>query len=216
MAQPKFNQSYFISTYTRSITILPSEQSSDTLTLRYRLKERCAMNDKNTYSINFLIVSLFAITVTLVLLLLNRFHPNKPQRPKRLVFRSIGTQSSHTSSDFLQHQLGRQLFLLQQAALKQALRTADVRHVLNQILKARSMGKPTRMPLSEDHFRWISGLAKDQALSVIRLLNHTAVGDWHDQVMSLRMLSPHEQRRAIKISYRHSPDYGEREDTFYA
>ena len=73
-----------------------------------------------------------------------------------------------------------------------------------------------RMPLTEDHFQWIAGLAQDQAVSVIRLLNHTAIGDWHDQIMSLRMLSGHEQQRAIKIVRHHNPEYSDRDDGFYA
>ena len=174
------------------------------------------MDNKSTYSLSFLIIGLFAVALALVLLLFNRFHPTKHSTPKRVIYRSVSHQSNQGPSALLQHHLGKQLFLLQQAALRQAMRTADVKHLLKQMLKARSLGVQTRMPLGEDSFQWIASLAQDQAISVIRLLGNTSIADWRDEIMSLRMLSPHEQQRAIKIGRHHNPEFDDRDDVFYA
>ena len=68
------------------------------------------MSNNTHYSVNFLIIGLFAVVLTLVLLLFNRFHPTKHVRPRHVVFRSIGHQGDNGTTALLQHHLGKQLF----------------------------------------------------------------------------------------------------------
>lgn len=172
------------------------------------------MDDKHTNYTHFVILAMFVVTASLVLLLLNEFRPKTPKAP-RVIYRVTKTHDKHAPI-ISQQQLLKKMYVLQQMAIKQAMAAGDVQRILHQILESQSMGRAVRMPLGQDSFEWISNLAQDQAASMIRLLGNTSIADWHDEVMSLRMLSPQEQQRAIKIGRHQNRHTLEDLDYFYA
>lgn len=75
-----------------------------------------------------------------------------------------------------------------------------VRAVLNQLLDQQLHTPGHSLPISQESIDWISRLPFDHAVSMLHILSHTPSMDWQEQVVSLRNLAPHEQKRALKIN----------------
>jgi hypothetical protein len=109
---------------------------------------------KSSYSTYFIICSLLIIILALVMVLLNRFHPNDAS-PKPLIYAPMVNQGHPMPGAFLQQQLANHLIMM------------------NQLLKAQAMEMQKHMffepnTLPNNNMNDIAHMAQDQLLDMMQ------------------------------------------------
>lgn len=150
---------------------------------------------KKLYLQNIVLITILCIFVVCYLLFFGRFNPAVPSE-------NHGIVHGHQSKTF---QETKSLRSKKREIIHLFLQKADfdgnhIKEVLHRIMGQHIRVHTHSLPISQESIDWMMRLPYDHAVSMLQILNHTHPVDWQEQVVSLRNLSIHEQKRALKIN----------------